>query len=110
MNWYEAKQFIEQATDLSMDSLHVLAGTFLFLGFSLLLRRRVSEMRPWYAVLLVTLINEAADLWVDQWPSVGMQLGEAVKDILVTMLVPTLILLTARHLPQLYERRVGQDP
>lgn len=103
MNWYEAKQFIEQATTLSMDALHIFAGAFLFLGLGLLFRRPVSDPRPWLGVLFATLLNEAADLWVDLWPSPGLQFGEAAKDIAVTMLLPTIILLTARHLPGLYE-------
>ena len=103
--WYEFKQFVERASDLSMDSLHLLAGILLFLALSLLLRRPVTDWRPWLAVLLVTLFNEAADLWTEQWPSFGMQLGEAFKDIVLTMLLPTLILLTARHVPRLYGRR-----
>lgn len=107
IDWYEAKQFVERATDLSMDALHLAAGVFLLLGFSILMRRSVTDLRPWLAVLLVTLINEAADLWVDRWPSPAAQFGEAFKDIVVTMVLPTTILLTARHLPELYARRLA---
>lgn len=110
MDWYEAKRFVEQATTLSMDALHVLAGALLFLGLALLLRRPVSDPRPWLGVLIVTLLNEAVDLWIERWPSPGMQFGEAAKDIAVTMLLPTIILLTARHLPRLYEVGSSQEP
>ena len=89
IDWYEAKRFVEHATNLSMDALHVIAGVFLFLGFCLLLRRAVLDMVPWLAVLIVTLVNEAADLWLDQWPTPAMQFGEAAKDIVMTMLIPT---------------------
>ena len=99
MEWYAAKQFVERATALSMDALHVVAGVLLFLGLSLLLRRPVSDPRPWLGLLFVTLLNEAVDLWVEQWPSPGLQFGEATKDIAVTMLLPTVILLTAKYLP-----------
>lgn len=105
IDWYETKRFIEHATSLSMDALHVIAGVALLLGFALILRRPVTDSRPWAAVLLVTLVNEAADFWSDVWPSPGMQFGEATKDIVVTMLLPTMILLTGRHLPHLYVRK-----
>lgn len=109
MDWYEAKLFVEQATTLSMDALHVFAGMFLFFGLALLLRRPVSDPRPWLGVLLATLLNEIADLWVDLWPSPGLQFGEAVKDVAVTMLLPTVILLTARHLPRLYQVKAARE-
>lgn len=107
--WSEFKQFVERASNLSMDSLHLLAGALLFFALCLLLRRPAADGRPWLAVLLVTLLNEAADLWTEQWPSLGMQLGEAFKDIVLTMLLPTLVLLTARHAPQLYGRSFPPD-
>lgn len=110
VDWYEAKRFIEHATTLSMDALHVIVGAALLFAFSLVLRRPVSDSRPWLAVLVVTLVNEAADFWLDRWPSAGMQFGEAVKDIVLTMLLPTMILLSARHLPQLYARRSDRRP
>lgn len=110
MNWYEAKRFVEQATALSMDSLHLIAGMLLFIGLALLLRRPVTDPRPWLGVLCVTLLNEAADLWTERWPSPGQQFGEAAKDILLTMLLPSLVLLTARHLPGLYERKAPRRP
>lgn len=103
--WYEAKHFLSSATAISMDALHVLAGALLFLAFSLAFRTAVTSARPWLGVLAVTLLNEAIDLWVEQWPSLGMQLGESAKDIVVTMLIPTLILLTARRVPRLYAPR-----
>lgn len=102
MAWYETKQFLSSATAISMDALHVLAGALLFLVFSLLLRKPVTRFSPWLAVLALTLVNEAVDLWVERWPSLGMQLGESVKDVVVTMLIPTVILLTARCIPRLY--------
>jgi hypothetical protein len=77
--------------------------------FSFLLRRSVVDWSPWLAVLLLILINEAGDLWIEQWPSPAMQYGESAKDIILTMVPPTLMLLTARRLPWLYAPRRRQD-
>ena len=41
------------------------------------------------------------DFLVDVWPDVGMQLGEALKDVVLTMFIPTLIFLVARRRPKL---------
>ena len=100
--WYEAKHFLSSATAISMDALHVLLGTLLFLAFCLLFRKPASSLMPWLAVLVLTLLNEAVDLWVERWPSLGMQLGESAKDVVVTMLIPTIILVTARRAGWLY--------
>jgi diacylglycerol kinase len=107
--WYETKQFVEHATAISMDALHVLIGVIIFLGLSLLLRRPVTDWRPWLAVLGLTLLNEAIDIWVERWPSPGMQLGESAKDIALTLLLPTVILLSARRFPALFKRRTTTD-
>lgn len=104
--WYEAKKLIAQATGVSMDALHVAAGVLLLLVLAAILRRSIADYRPWAAVLALTLLNEASDFWTELWPDTGMQIREGVKDILSTMLLPSLLLLTARCFPRLY----GRDP
>ena len=37
-----------------------------------------------------------------QWPQRGMQYGESVRDIVLTMFLPTLLLFAARAMPQLF--------
>jgi len=90
-----------------MDSLHVLAGVLLQLGAAAILRTDVADRRPWLLVLVLELANEANDLLVEQWPNPGMQWGEGAKDVLLTMLLPTLILLVARYRPRLLVRPGG---
>jgi hypothetical protein len=53
------------------------------------------------ALLALELVNEANDFRVEIWPDPGMQFGEAVKDIVLTMFIPTLIFLVARRHPKL---------
>lgn len=85
-----------------MDSLHVVAGVVLQLLAAAFLRRPVSHRAPWLCVLALELLNEISDLWVETWPLPAMQWGEGVKDILLTMTLPTLLLLLARHRPGLF--------
>jgi hypothetical protein len=44
-------------------------------------------------------LNEAGDLWVEQWPEPAMQYGEGLKDIVLTMFLPTVLILVARFRP-----------
>jgi hypothetical protein len=101
MGWYEVKLFVEHASGVSMDAWHVLVGFTAFLLSAGLLRRSIASPLPWLAVLIVELINEAYDLRVEQWPSLGSQLGEGVKDVILTMALPTLIVAAARWRPGL---------
>lgn len=101
-SWNERKLFFEQSVSVSPDVLHLIAGVVILLVSALLLRKPVSSRWPWLVVLLFTCLNEAIDLWISQWPSPGVQFGESAKDVVLTMLLPTVLLVTARKLPQLY--------
>ena len=100
--WRDTKLFLERSVSVSTEFIHVIAGIVIFLVAAAILRRPVSSGRPWLAVLALALLNEVVDLTVEHWPQAAIQLGESVNDLLVTMLVPTLLLVTARKLPRIY--------
>jgi len=102
MSWYETKMFIEHATVVSSDALHVLVGVLVWTLAALVLRRSLSASIPWLIVLALTLLNEGVDLWVERWPHLAMQLGESAKDVLLTMTLPTVLLLAIRLRPSLF--------
>jgi len=99
IGWYQVKLFLEHATGISMDAWHILLGFILFLLATRILRRNVADPLPWLAVLVLEIGNEAYDLHVERWPNPGSQLGEGFKDILLTMALPTLLLVVARLSP-----------
>ena len=101
LDWHQVKLFLQHASGTSMDALHVIVGVVLLFAVALLLRTTVARPLPLLVVLLVQILNEASDFRVEIWPEVGMQLGEAAKDVVLTMLVPTLIFLAARYRPGL---------
>lgn len=101
-SWHQAKLFLEHSVAVSNDALHVILGVVVQLIAALLLRRPVSALTPWLAALAITIWNEAVDLWSDQWPHAGMQYGESAKDVALTMLLPTALLLAARLRPDLF--------
>ncbi len=104
--WYQFKLFVEHASGISMDALHVLVGVAAQICFAALLRRSIRSWWPWCLVLGLLLVNEASDLWVEQWPQPAMQYGEGMKDILLTMALPSLLMLCARRWPSLLARRI----
>jgi hypothetical protein len=100
--WHEGKVFIERSVAIEHDALHVLVGVLLWLGFGLLLRRALASWIPWFWLLVVIGWNEAVDLWVERWPVPSRQYGEGAKDLLLTMIVPTILLAMLRFRPELF--------
>ena len=102
LDWYQVKLFAQHASGISMDALHVIGGTFLLFVAALLLRTTVARPLPLLIVLLIEIANEASDFRAENWPQLAMQAGEGAKDIILTMIVPTLIFLVARYRPALF--------
>lgn len=61
LDWYQVKLFAQHASGVSMDALHVIAGTGLLFFAALLLRTSVARALPLTIVLLVAIGNEASD-------------------------------------------------
>ena len=101
-SWYETKMFIEHASVVSSDALHVLVGTLLWALVAVVLRRSLSASRPWLVLLALTVLNEGVDLWVERWPDLAMQFGESAKDVLLTMTLPTMLMVAVRVRPNLF--------
>jgi hypothetical protein len=104
-SWHEGKLFLEHAIDLGHDSLHVIVGLLLWLLIGIVTRRPLSAGGPWLWVFAIILWNEAVDLWTERWPHPGQQYGEGAKDLLLTMLMPTILLVAIRLQPKLFRRQ-----
>ena len=100
--WYQAKLVIEHASGISMDALHVLVGVLLQLLFAGLFRISLKSWWPWLSLFSLLLLNEAGDLWVERWPEPAMQVGEGIKDVALTMFLPTMLMLGARLHPAMF--------
>lgn len=101
-DWYQVKLFAQHASGISMDALHVIIGVALQLAIALVFRSSVARPLPLLAVLGLEVINEMSDFRVERWPNPGMQFGESAKDVLLTIVLPTLIFLVARYRPALF--------
>jgi len=104
-SWYEAKMFIERASVVSSDALHVLVGVLAWMIAAVVLRRSLSSRFPWLILLGLAVLNEFVDFWIERWPDLGMQLGESAKDILLTMALPTVLMFAVRFRPNLFRAR-----
>ena len=71
-------------------------------------RRPLSDWRPWLAVFVLLVLNECVDLWVERWPDLAMQYGESAKDLLLTMILPTLGMILVRSAPRLFSASAGR--
>ncbi len=100
--WYEAKMFVKHSTEIEEGTLHVLVGVLIWLVFAMLSRRRVSSWLPWFGLLAVIVLNEVVDLGAEPWPDRSMQYGESASDLILTMLLPTVILLAVRWRPEMF--------
>lgn len=102
MEWYQIKTALSQATGISQDAFHILVAVGIQLLVAWALRRDISAFAPWLVVLGMELANEYSDLAFETWPDRTWQIGESVKDIVVTMVVPTVLLVLARWRPALF--------
>jgi hypothetical protein len=102
-SWHDGKLFVERTVAINHDALHVIVGMLVWIAAGLVTRRPLISIRPWLWVLAVIGWNEAVDLWVERWPDPATQYGEGAKDLLLTMFVPTVLLLALRFAPSLFK-------
>jgi len=101
MTWFQAKMFLEHSISVDPDALHVIAGAIIFLVCARLFRCSIASWRVWAALLCLNFFNEFVDLWAERWPDPARQYGQGMKDLILTMTVPTLLVLVARFAPTL---------
>jgi hypothetical protein len=106
--WHQAKLLVEHALTISHDTLHVFTGMIIWLLLAMDMRRPVTSWRPWLWTFVIILWNETVDLWTEVWPDPGQQYGEGLKDLALTMFVPTVLLAAARLRPDLFRQGLAR--
>ncbi|HEV2568793.1 hypothetical protein [Sphingomonas sp.] len=91
------KWMLVEHLHLSKDSLHIYVALTLFLGSAMLLRWPIKGWRPWLLVLAAALAGEAWDLRDSIVYGTRLYLLANLKDVLNTILWPTVLMLLARH-------------
>lgn len=87
---------IMTATGLSRDALHVHVGLAVFLAAVVVLRRPLRSVLPWLVVLAVAVAGELLDLRDDVSTTGEWRSRDSLRDIVNTVLWPTVLLLAAR--------------
>jgi hypothetical protein len=97
--WAAIKMSIEHSISFSPKALHPIVGVVLQLACAAVFRTSIAKPAPWLVVLALELANEWTDLTVDVWPNRSDQIAGSVQDLLLTMILPTVLLLAARFYP-----------
>lgn len=100
--WHQGKLFLEHSLSIDHDALHVIVGVLGWLALALILRRSLGSWPPFLWLLALILWNETVDLWTERWPDPGMQYGEGAKDVVLTMLLPTVLMAFVRLRPNMF--------
>ncbi len=104
VDWISLKTLIEQIFAISHDALHVIAGVVLQFLLDAAFRRSIANATPWLIVLVLEAANELNDYHAGTWPDTARQAGEAVKDLSLTMFLPTLLLFLSKRNPRLLRK------
>ena len=103
------KILFESTLTFSDDVIHVLVGVAIQFAAALLLRRSVAHFRTLLPVYVLALANEVMDVTYDTWSNAALQMGQSLRDIVLTVAVPTLLFIAARWVPRLFAPLVLQE-
>lgn len=101
-SWHQAKLLAEHMIAIEHDALHMIAGSLVWLAICLWRRQTIIQWQPLLWTFAIAAWNETVDLWTELWPDAGKQIGEGLKDLLLTMFVPLAIMMAARLAPRLF--------
>ncbi|MBM7407144.1 MULTISPECIES: hypothetical protein [Sphingomonas] len=91
-----AKDLVAPFGQVGRSIAHIHVGLALFIGCSLLTRRRMASGWPLLLLLVLEVLNEAADL-VEGWPHLqSWRIRDTVGDFVNTMLWPLVLFVIAR--------------
>jgi hypothetical protein len=98
------KTLLSEAVGLSKDALHLHLGLLVFLLAMVVFRRSAASLVPWLCVLALELGNELMDALHFHNGVYDFTIAGGLKDIVNTMLWPTILLLLARYTTLLVKR------
>ena len=96
-SWADAKAAIEQIFPFDPAWLHLGMGVLIFLGAALVVRKPTSSWLPWLLVAILAALNEIVDVALDERSNTGIVYKESAGDFLVTIAIPTLLLIIWRN-------------
>lgn len=100
----ETKSALVDLTMLAKDALHIYVALIVFFGCCLLFRWKAWQIKPLLAVFAAALAGEMWDLRDGLTSDTAIDLTSNAKDVVNTLIVPAIIMLTARY-TRLYKGR-----
>ena len=110
LNWQSNKAALADHAHLGRDALHIYAALLIFLGACWLFRWKASSIKPWLLVLLIQTINEAFDMRASFEDDGVIWIWGNIKDMVNTMIAPTLLVLAARYTAIFRKEPSGDKP
>lgn len=108
MDWLAFKAYVSDLT-VSKDALHLYLAFIIQVAAALIVRRPLSSLVPWFAVLALELVNETLDLLLEKEPYIHpWQIKGSIHDVVNTMLLPTALMLLARYAPSIFRASPGK--
>ncbi len=98
--WGALKHGVEQALMLSPDAMHIHMSILIFVAWTLILRTRYEDWRPWLLTFLVECANEAIDM-SQPGGSPEANWDATRHDLINTMIAPTIVLIGAHALTRI---------
>lgn len=98
MSGYQGfKLGLQSYLHLAKDALHVHVGLIVFLGSALIFRWSLKSWKPWLIAVAAAVAGEVWDLRDTLVRDAPLQLAGQAKDLVSTILWPTLLVLLARY-------------
>ena len=94
-DWIELKDLIVASFGLDRGTLRVIASVPLHALLALIIRRPLTSSLPWLILLVLALANEASDGFSDEILE-DWELAASLRDLLLTMVLPTFLALACR--------------
>jgi hypothetical protein len=102
--WGALKRDVELFLGLSPDAMHIHMSVVIFVAWTLILRTRYEDWRPWLLTFLVECANEAIDM-SQPGGSPEANWDATRHDLINTMIAPTIIMIGARILRRAKKHR-----
>lgn len=100
---YQAvKRAMETWGPLDGASLHITVGVIALLLAAFVLRKPITSPWPLLIVAILQLANEAMDFLVHRLAYPAIQGGEAIRDTVLTLFLPAMIVAAARLAPHIF--------
>ena len=105
-DWLTFKDGLPAVT-VHKDALHIYAALIVQVLTAIVFRKSLGSVVPWAAVLVAESVNEALDIFLDETePRIQeWQLAGAAHDLVNTLILPTVLLLLVRYVPDLFRHQ-----